>query len=230
MNYEAFFTFVLTSTITPGPNNIMAMVIAGKYGLKNSLKCTLGYVFGNLIVASVTGLFSASLLTMIPQFQPFMLVFGTLYMLWLAWHVWRDSDPISENTQANNEVSIPAVNQSNESKGAGTGLEMPVVGTESVKTSAFFVRRGITLTLINVKIIIYMITVWSSFLLPNIESKAAFIGWLAFLSLLGPFVSSMWAVLGSVLSKVFSEHGKKINAVMAIALVYCAYTMIAGLF
>ncbi|MCZ2802944.1 hypothetical protein O1Q76_24300, partial [Vibrio alginolyticus] len=35
--YTAFFTYVIITSITPGPNNILSLSIATQYGLKRSV-------------------------------------------------------------------------------------------------------------------------------------------------------------------------------------------------
>lgn len=90
MNYAAFFSYIILTAFTPGPNNIMSMTNAGKYGLKKSLPFNFGVLFGFLIVMSGCAAFSALLYELIPQVEPVMLRIGAAYILWLAWSVWRD--------------------------------------------------------------------------------------------------------------------------------------------
>ena len=90
MNFAAFFSYIILTAFTPGPNNIMSMSNAGKYGLKKSFPFNLGILFGFLIVMSVCAGFSALLYDIIPTIEPYMLCIGAVYILWLAWTVWRD--------------------------------------------------------------------------------------------------------------------------------------------
>lgn len=90
MNFAAFFSYILLSAITPGPNNIMSMTNAAKYGFKKSFPFNLGILLGFLIVMSACALFSSLLYGLIPSIEPIMLCIGAAYLLYLAWTVWRD--------------------------------------------------------------------------------------------------------------------------------------------
>ena len=90
MNFTAFFAYVVLTAFTPGPNNIMSMNNARKYGLKKSFPFNLGILLGFLIVMSACAAFSSLLYEVIPSIKPFMLCVGAGYILWLAWIIWRD--------------------------------------------------------------------------------------------------------------------------------------------
>jgi len=90
MNFAAFFSYVFLTAITPGPNNIMAMTNASKYGFKRSLRFTFGVLLGFLIVMICCAAFSSLLYGIIPSIKPAMLCIGAAYLLWLAFTVWRD--------------------------------------------------------------------------------------------------------------------------------------------
>lgn len=90
MNLVAFFSYVFLTAFTPGPNNIMAMTNAGKYGFKKSFSFNIGVLFGFLIVMSCCAVFSSQLYDVIPSVKPVMLCIGATYILWLAWTIWRD--------------------------------------------------------------------------------------------------------------------------------------------
>ena len=89
MNLAAFFSYVILSTITPGPNNIMSMSNAVRYGFMPSLPFNFGVLAGNLCVMSACALFSSLLYELIPTIEPFMLCAGAAYILWLAAAVLR---------------------------------------------------------------------------------------------------------------------------------------------
>lgn len=90
MNYAAFFSYVFLTAFTPGPNNIMSMTNASKYGFKKAFPFNLGVLYGFLIVMSCCAVFSSVLYDFIPSVKPVMLCIGTAYILWLAWTIWRD--------------------------------------------------------------------------------------------------------------------------------------------
>ena len=90
MNLAAFFSYVFLSAFTPGPNNIMSMTNASKYGFKRAFPFNLGVLFGFLGVMSCCAAFSSLLYDFIPSIKPVMLYVGAAYILWLAWTIWRD--------------------------------------------------------------------------------------------------------------------------------------------
>lgn len=91
MNFAAFFSYVILTAITPGPNNIMSMSNASRYGFRRSLPFNFGVFAGFLVVMSLSALFSSLLYDVIPSVKPLMLYVGAAYILWLAWTVWRDA-------------------------------------------------------------------------------------------------------------------------------------------
>jgi threonine/homoserine/homoserine lactone efflux protein len=90
MNYAAFFSYAFLTAYTPGPNNVMSMSLASRYGFKKSMTFNLGVLLGFLVVMILCAAFSSLLYGFIPSVKPAMLVIGTSYILWLAWTVWRD--------------------------------------------------------------------------------------------------------------------------------------------
>jgi cysteine/O-acetylserine efflux protein len=91
MNFAAFFSYIFLTAFTPGPNNIMAMSLAGKYGFRESIRFNLGVFFGFLAVMTGCCAFTSLLYRFIPLLEPFMVYAGAGYILWLAWSIWRDN-------------------------------------------------------------------------------------------------------------------------------------------
>ena len=90
MNFAAFFSYILLAAFTPGPNNIMSMTNAGRYGFKKAFPFNVGVLLGFLAVMSCCAAFAAVLYDVIPSVKPVMLSVGAAYILWLAWTVWRN--------------------------------------------------------------------------------------------------------------------------------------------
>ena len=95
-NPFAFATYVLLTTFTPGPNNIMAMTNASRVGLRRGMRFNVGVFAGFVVIASAAAIFSLTLYRLIPNFRPIMTVVGAAYILWLAWKVLR-STPHAED-------------------------------------------------------------------------------------------------------------------------------------
>ncbi|MGE4354095.1 MAG: LysE family transporter [Oscillospiraceae bacterium] len=195
MNFAAFFSYVFLTTFTPGPNNIMSMSLARKYGFKTALRFAVGVFFGLLIIMTLSAAFSSLLYRCMPKVEPVMLVIGAAYILWLAWAVWRDKP-----------------------HGNSRGL-----------AEANIIISGILLQFLNVKGILYGLTVMSSFILPYYRSFAAISLFILLIAVICIVSVLCWALFGTAFERLFQRHGKILNAAMALLLVYCAVTMLLEL-
>jgi cysteine/O-acetylserine efflux protein len=90
-----FLIYIFVTAYTPGPNNIMSMSNAVRYGFKRSFPFNLGILAGFSIVMQICTLLSAIIFAHISQAKIYMQVFGAGYMLYLAWHTWRSSAEIA---------------------------------------------------------------------------------------------------------------------------------------
>ena len=192
MSFAALFSYVFLTAFTPGPNNIMSMTNASKYGLKKAFPFNLGVLFGVLIIMSISAVFSSILFGVIPALTPAMRFIGAAYILWLAWSVWRDAPHERRK-----------------------GL---------LQTNT--IASGMLLQLVNVKVILYSLTVMSAFILPHYSDVVIISAFIFLLSFIGFSATICWAVFGAVFEGLFKKYGKILNAVMALLLVYCAATMI----
>jgi threonine/homoserine/homoserine lactone efflux protein len=84
-NFIAFLSFVTVTTFTPGPNNIMAMSNASRYGLRRTMRFTLGVCAGFFVVIALSIAFAVVLYKAMPAIKPFMTLVGAAYILWLAY-------------------------------------------------------------------------------------------------------------------------------------------------
>lgn len=100
-NFTAFLSYVLVTTFTPGPNNIMSMSNASRYGLKKSIFFNVGIFFGFFIIIALCSIFSVTLYSLIPSIKPIMTCIGAIYILWLAWKTYK-SNPHSESNNEKN--------------------------------------------------------------------------------------------------------------------------------
>jgi len=90
-NIAAFLSYVIVTSFTPGPNNIMSMSNAGRYGFRKSISFNIGIFFGFLIIIAISGIFSVTLYSLIPSIKPVMTWIGAAYILWLAWKTCKSS-------------------------------------------------------------------------------------------------------------------------------------------
>ncbi len=84
-NVLAFASYVLLTTFTPGPNNIMSMSNASLHGFRGSARFRLGELAGFFLVMAATFGFTIALYRAIPTIKPYMTAVGAAYILWLAY-------------------------------------------------------------------------------------------------------------------------------------------------
>ena len=84
-----YYMYTLTSTITPGPNNIMSMSNGSRLGFKKALPFNFGVWAGFSIIAIVCTVFCSFLSSWVPQIELPMKIVGAVYMLYLALKILR---------------------------------------------------------------------------------------------------------------------------------------------
>jgi len=93
LNAPAFLLYVLITTITPGPNNILSMSNAARVGLRRSFHFNLGILCGLALVFGICTILSAALFTWLPALALPMKCAGAAYMLYLAAKIFFSSAP-----------------------------------------------------------------------------------------------------------------------------------------
>lgn len=90
MNWVAFLSYIIVSCITPGPNNLMCMANGTRVGFRRGLRFCFGVTTGfTLILLCAIGC-NFFLNAYIPVILQIMAPIGAVYILWLAWVIWRD--------------------------------------------------------------------------------------------------------------------------------------------
>lgn len=87
-------------------------------------------------------------------------------------------------------------------------------------------RTGYFLQLTNVKIIVYCLTALSSFVLPYTHSFWVLLAVGLFLPFTGPIANLVWLFAGVSMQKLFSNHRKAVDIVMAVSLTLCAVSLV----
>ena len=176
---------------SPGPNNILLLSTASKYGVFGNLRFMTGIWSGSLTLMCLSGLFCSTLGTVIPGIQPVMKYLGAAYILYLAWQTWKRRPP-SDQVQEKKPTWL----------------------------------IGFVLQLVNVKIIIYGLTMFSAYILPY-ESRIYMLFFFAvYLMILGALGNLIWAFAGNMLKRFYTSHYKLMNAVMALLLVWCSLRIV----
>jgi threonine/homoserine/homoserine lactone efflux protein len=87
------------------------------------------------------------------------------------------------------------------------------------------ILNGIIIQFINVKAFISGINVMSSFILPYFKNKIHITGFALLFAFIGFSSSICWGIFGTLFRKIFINHSKIVNIIMAILLLYCAISL-----
>ena len=100
--FLSILLFALSTSITPGPNNIMIMTSGLNHGVKNSIPHLLGICFGFPVMVILVGLGIGVFFEMFPLFHEIIKIFGVIYLLYLSWLI-----ALSSPTSLDGESSKP---------------------------------------------------------------------------------------------------------------------------
>ncbi|WP_404452038.1 LysE family transporter [Virgibacillus necropolis] len=190
MSIIAFLSYVIITSITPGPSNILMMNEARKCGIVGAWQFSSGILVGFAVLGIMSGVLTTSLYNLIPIVEPYFKFAGSAYLLYLAW-----------------QIGFP--------KGSKKG--------DKNKQSSFL--SGFIFQVINIKSILFFLTVMSAFILPFHHSikpivfyltLAIFLGWLALL---------VWSGFGSIFKNLFIKYDKSFRVIMCMLLMYSAVTI-----
>lgn len=85
--FWAALLFAFSTTITPGPNNVMIMSSGMNYGIRASLQHLLGICLGFPLMVLLIGLGFGIIFEQYPNLHQIIKLLGTIYLIWLAWHI-----------------------------------------------------------------------------------------------------------------------------------------------
>lgn len=89
MDWAAMLLYIAVSSVTPGPNNLMALYLGAHYGLAGARKFIIGSMGAVLIKLLLCGALNLMLAAVIPALVPYLKWLGALYMLYLAFVMLR---------------------------------------------------------------------------------------------------------------------------------------------
>lgn len=89
MNITSFFIYCIIVTVTPGPTNIVILSTVNNFGAKKAMEYTYGatIAFGLLLV--ISAMLNTVLMAVIPKILHIMQIIGTLYILYLAYQIYK---------------------------------------------------------------------------------------------------------------------------------------------
>lgn len=107
LNLYPFLTYMFVTTFTTGPNNVMSMSNAMRYGYKKTLGFLACIFIGFLVVMLLCGLLNFVLLSLLPQVKLWLNILGPAYIVYLANYIVL-SKPVEESQSENGLNSIKA--------------------------------------------------------------------------------------------------------------------------
>lgn len=187
-------TLIISSTYSPGPNNLMCMILGQKIGFKRSFKYIIGACLGYSCLLVCIYLFNAILYNLLPSIDTVLGIVGAFYLSYLAWGILKGS----KNKSKKNDSLIPE---------------------NKLLITSFLIQ------FINPKASIFGLMIFSTFVFPYFQdiTKVSYL----ILGLVLTTASSLclWSGCGVFLNRFLVNHEKKFNMVMALALLYCAFSI-----
>lgn len=92
--------FVIVSTVTPGPNNLMMLTSGANFGLRRTLPHILGVSFGFPVMIIAVGLGLGFVFSEYPLVHVVLKYVTFAYLLWLAWKIATAGRPDLELDEA----------------------------------------------------------------------------------------------------------------------------------
>lgn len=95
-------------------------------------------------------------------------------------------------------------------------------GKKNDQESGSSFLSGFMLQFINPKVILYAITVISTFVIPYTESSTSLVLFALFLGFIGFVSTSSWALFGAMFQTFLAKHDRLFSIAMALLLLYSA--------
>lgn len=108
-NLASFLTYIIVSTYTPGPNNITAMSIGSSGGFRKAMIFCVGMFLGAVTLIGTGMALSKTLYTLIPKIKLPIMIFGSMYMLYLAYKILKSSSVEKNKIQSNSSLFLTGV-------------------------------------------------------------------------------------------------------------------------
>lgn len=97
MNLAFFVLYCFMMTVSPGPTNIMILSTVHNYGVKRAFSFSLGSAFGFFTLLVLCVVFNVILLSYLPKIIFVLQGIGALYMVYLAYSIFKISDSKKNN-------------------------------------------------------------------------------------------------------------------------------------
>ncbi|KAB2329709.1 LysE family translocator [Cytobacillus depressus] len=89
MNMTSFLIYCFIVTFTPGPTNIVILSTVHHFGAKKAMEYTYGATIAFGLLLGISAMLNTVLITVIPKILMGMQMIGTIYMLYLAYQIYK---------------------------------------------------------------------------------------------------------------------------------------------
>lgn len=100
LNITSLLVYCVIVTFTPGPTNIVILSGVYNFGIKKAMEYVYGATMAFVLLLSVSVILSSLLMAVIPKILLGMQAIGTIYMLYLAYLIYRTGEANSSHGQA----------------------------------------------------------------------------------------------------------------------------------
>lgn len=100
MDITSFIIYCFIVTATPGPTNIVILSTVHNYGAKQAMRYTYGATIAFCLLLGLSAILNSVMVTVIPKILIGMQLIGTIYMLYLAYQIYKmdASEPTDNKT------------------------------------------------------------------------------------------------------------------------------------
>lgn len=101
MNMTSFLIYCVIVTFTPGPTNIVILSTVQGFGIKKAMEYSYGATIAFGALLAISAVLNTMLVAVIPKILIVMQIIGTLYILYLAYQIYKmDTSGSTENQVA----------------------------------------------------------------------------------------------------------------------------------
>ncbi len=188
-----FVTLSITTTFTPGPNNIMCMTLGQNVGFKRAFPYILGVLIGYGALLILVATFNRLVLLYFPFMHLPLRILGTGYLVYLAGMILYSAFKTSDSQK---EVSLIPENR-------------------IFVTAVFF-------QFVNPKALLFGLSIFATYVLPYYQDAYHMGLAIVYLLFITTCSFMLWSGCGTILQNFIQNHKKPFNTVMAMLLLYCA--------
>lgn len=105
MNITSFVLYCFIVTFTPGPTNIVILSTVHNSGTKKAVKYTYGATIAFGLLLAISAMLNTILVSIIPKILIVMQIIGSIYMLYLAYQVYKMDSSKSNANQTGTFIS-----------------------------------------------------------------------------------------------------------------------------